>query len=71
MTLIGLGYTRATMKTTESYFKFLVNLKKFSQFELQTETRLHEVGITSNRKSACCGEHVNWPCTHRPSHAES
>jgi len=32
------------------------NLEKPSKFGLQTETRLHEVGIVSNRKSACYGE---------------
>ena len=51
--------------------KFLVNLQRFPQFRLWTATRPHEVGITSNRKSARCGEHVNWPCTHRPSLAKS
>ena len=29
-----------------------------SQFGLQAETRLHEAGIASNRKSANCGEYV-------------
>lgn len=47
------------------------NRKKLSQFELLTATRQHEVGITSNRKSACYGEFVPRPCTHRPSHAGS
>ena len=31
----------------------------------------HEVGIASNRGSACRGEYVPGPCTHRPSHHES
>ncbi len=31
-------------------------------------TRLHEVGIASNRGSECHGEYVPGPCTHRPSH---
>ncbi len=31
-------------------------------------TRLHEVGIASNRGSARHGESVPGPCTHRPSH---
>ena len=35
------------------------------------ETRPHEVGITSNRRSARYGEYVPWPCTHRPSHVGS
>ena len=38
------------------------------QFGLQSATRLHEVGIASNRGSACRGEYVPGPCTHRPSH---
>ena len=41
------------------------------QFGLQAATRLHEVGIASNRRSAYCGEYVPGPCTHRPSHHES
>jgi hypothetical protein len=42
-----------------------------SQFRLQAATRLHEVGVASNRKSAHCGEYVPGSCTHRPSHHES
>ena len=42
--------------------------ENISQFGLQAETRLHEVGIASNRRSAYCGEYVPGPCTHRPSH---
>ena len=42
-----------------------------SQFGLQAATRLHEVGIASNRRSAYCGEYVPGSCTHRPSHHES
>ena len=38
------------------------------QFGLQSATRLHEVGIASNRGSARRGEYVPGPCTHRPSH---
>ena len=45
--------------------------KSRPQFGLKSATRLHEVGIASNRKSACCGEYVPGPCTHRPSHHES
>ena len=55
-----LGYTRATMATTE-------NLKKLSQFGLFSATREHEVGIASNRGTACRGEYVPGSCTHRPS----
>src|SRR5204863_7966062 len=42
--------------------------KNQSQFGLQSATRLHEVGIASNRGSARRGEYVPGPCTHRPSH---
>ena len=42
--------------------------KTVPQFGLQAATRLHEVGIASNRRSAYCGEYVPGPCTHRPSH---
>ena len=45
--------------------------KNRSQFGLQSATRLHEVGIASNRGSARRGEYVPGPCTHRPSHHES
>ena len=44
------------------------NLQKPSQFGLASATRGHEVGIASNRGSACRGEYVPGPCTHRPSH---
>src|SRR6201988_1765084 len=44
------------------------NPKKPSQFRLHSATRVHEVGIASNRGSACRGEYVPGPCTHRPSH---
>ncbi len=39
-----------------------------SQYGLESETRLHEGGIASNRASAWRGEYVPGPCTHRPSH---
>ena len=42
-----------------------------SQFGSQSATRLREVGVASNRRSARCGEYVPGPCTHRPSHHES
>ncbi len=45
--------------------------KNRSQFGLESATRLYEVGIASNRRSACCGEYVPGPCTHRPSHHPS
>ena len=46
-------------------------LENQSQFGLQAATRLYEVGIASNRRSAYCGEYVPGPCTHRPSHQSS
>jgi hypothetical protein len=67
------GYTHATMGNTmgsqgasrsESH-------QNCPQFRLQAATRLHEVGAASNRISACCGEYVPGPCTHRPSRHES
>src|SRR5690606_41826521 len=45
--------------------------KSRSQFGSQAATRLREAGIASNRGSACRGEYVPGPCTHRPSHHES
>ena len=45
--------------------------KSRSQFGLESATRLHEVGVASNRGSACHGEYVPGSCTHRPSHHES
>ena len=41
--------------------------KNFSQSGLESATRLYEVGIASNRRSACCGEYVLGSCTHCPS----
>ena len=45
--------------------------KKQSQFGLKSATRLHEVGIASNREAECRGEYVPGICTHRPSNHES
>ena len=68
-----LGYTRTTMALNKEKQDREVeqNSKTTSQFRLQAATRLHEVGIASNRGSACRGEYVPGPCTHRPSHHES
>ena len=41
--------------------------KSWPQLELQAATRLHELGVASNRRSAHCGEYVPGDCTHRPS----
>ncbi len=45
--------------------------ESLSQYGLESETRLHEGGIASNRASAWRGEYVPGPCTHRPSHHPS
>ena len=68
-----LGYTRTTMGVNKEKRNREVERtsKTHPQFRLQAATRLHEVGITSNRGSAYRGEYVPGPCTHRPSHYES
>ena len=67
-----LGYTRTTMGVNKEKRNREVERtsQTLSQFGLQAATRLHEVGIASNRRSAYCGEYVPGPCTHRPSHHE-
>ena len=71
--LYDLGYTRTTMAFNKEKQDREVeqNSKTTSQFRLQAATRLHEVGIASNRGSACRGEYVPGLCTHRPSNHES
>ena len=68
-----LGYTRTTMGFNKGTQHREVKQipKTSSQFGSEAATRLREVGIASNRRSACCGEYVPGPCTHRPSHHES
>ena len=68
-----LGYTRTTMAGTKGSeaARRSQSHQSRSQFGLQAATRLHEVGIASNRGSACRGEYVPGSCTHRPSHHES
>ena len=56
---------------TEQYSNVEQIGKNRSQFGLESATRLHEVGIASNRASAWRGECVPGPCTHRPSHHPS
>jgi hypothetical protein len=67
------GYTRATMANNNG--SQAGNCKPIpeisSQFGLSAETRRHEVGIASKRRSAHCVEYVLGPCTHRPSSWES
>ena len=66
----GLGYTRTTMALNRGKRRSDPEQtpKTESQFGLQAATRLHEVGVASNRRSECCGECVPGYCTHRPSH---
>ena len=63
------GYTHATMAaTTRSKGASRSESQQTrSQFGLQAATRLHEVGVASNRRSAHGGEYVPGSCTHRPS----
>ena len=69
----ALGYTHATMGVNKGMqCREAEPIPKIRpQFGLQSATRLHEVGIASNPGSACRGEYVPGPCTHRPSHHES
>ena len=63
------GYTRATMAHTKrSDLAEQADLIKCVVVRIESATRLHEVGIASNRGSECHGEYVPGPCTHRPSH---
>src|SRR5437868_12399204 len=67
------GDTHATMAATKGRqpARGSESQQTRSQFGLQAATRLHEVGVASNRRSAHCGEYVPGPCTHRPSHHPS
>ena len=68
-----LGDTHATMAETKGGepARGSESQQTRSQFGLQAATRLHEVGVASNRESAYHGEYVPGSCTHRPSHHES
>ena len=68
-----LGYTHATMVGTMGGERVTLSESHQSrpQFRSQSETRLREGGVASNRRSAHCGEYVPGPCTHRPSRHES
>ncbi len=68
-----LGYTHVTMHRNNGLLarESTPIPKNYAQFRLQSEIRLHEDGLTSNRRSACCGEYVLGSCTHRPSSRES
>ena len=71
--LYDLGYKRATMAGNKEKRSGDAERtsKKQSQLGLKSATRLHEVGIASNRGSECRGEYVLGLCTHRPSNHES
>ena len=68
-----LGNTRATMAGTmgSQIARWSKSHQSRSQFGLEAETRLYEVGIASNRRSEHYGEYVPGSCTHRPSYHES
>ena len=55
-----LGYTRTTMVGNRGKRSREAEQtpETRSQFGSQAATRLREVGIASNRRSACCGEYV-------------
>ena len=67
------GYKHTTMASTmgSQVVRRSKSHQSWSQFGLQAETRLHEVGIASNGRSAYYREYVPGPCTHRPSNHES
>ena len=69
----ALGYTHPTMANNkEQQVGDDKQISKISpQFRLQSATRLHEGGISSNRESAGRGEYVLGSCTHRPSSQQS
>ena len=60
--LAAQGLRRPGILATDGTIQTSLYQKEFSP------TRLREVGIASNRGSACRGEYVPGPCTHRPSH---
>ncbi len=69
MALTTRAATRATMAhTKEATSREQADLIKCVVVRIESATRLHEVGIASNRGSECHGEYVPGPCTHRPSH---
>ena len=68
-----LGHTHTTMANNNELQGGNTKLisKISPQFRLGSETRPHEAGIGSNRRSASCGEYVLGSCTHRPSRQQS
>ena len=65
-----LGYTRNTMAINRG--KQDREVEQTPKSRLSSDCRLQlacmKSGIASNRGSACRGEYVPGPCTHRPSH---
>lgn len=68
-----LGHTHTTMAKNNGLQHCEVKLisEISPQFRSESETRLREAGIGSNRRSASCGEYVLGSCTHRPSRQQS
>ncbi len=61
----ALGCTRATMAVQRDATREGERIPESRpQFGLGAATRPHEVGVASNRGSACRGECVPGPCTH-------
>ena len=71
--LYALGCTRATMAGTEGRqpARGSQSLKASPSSDWSLQLDSMNVGIASNRGSACRGEYVPGPCTHRPSRHES
>ena len=69
----AVGHTHPTMaNNNESQEGDLKQISEISsQLGLESATRLHELGIGSNRGSAGRGEYVLGSCTHRPSSQQS
>ncbi len=69
----AVGHTHPTMaKNNESQGSDTKQISEISsQLGLKSATRLHELGIGSNRESAGRGEYVLGSCTHRPSSQQS
>ena len=66
----GLGWTRVTRKRTKSV-NWATKRKSLKSFliGLQAESRLHQTGIKSNRKSESFGECILSQVIYRPSKA--
>ena len=67
------GYTRVTMASTKGCqpARGSQSLKASPSSDWSLQLDSMNVGIASNRGSACRGEYVPGLCTHRPSRHES